>query len=356
MLTGPTLAERLNSGPLAAEVTLRICGQVAAALAAAHARGLVHRDVKPSNVTLTPAGAKVVDFGIASSAGARSESTSDGAWGTPGYVAPERLAGGAVLPACDVYALGLLLYRCLTGTMPWPSTTVTQMLPAQQHAEPTPLPPIDNLPAEIANLCHRCLARSPHERPTMHKVALALAKARGPGAALTWGGDENLDAVLPGPTAITEPHALQLTTPRLGAYQPAHRRPARSARVAPGRSRYATAVAGFAAVVVALVVLAAVRAPSTVLGRPTGVDAGAAAPTVGESRSPIGPGDTPTNPPSNQPAGNDGGGVQQVAGPTPIRESQAPPLPGSRARLRRALLRARQNPPEPPDPRRSWKI
>jgi serine/threonine-protein kinase len=206
-------------GPLPVEVALRTCGQVAAALAAAHARGLVHRDVKPANVILTAAGAKVVDFGIAAIAGVRIESTSDGAWGTPGYVAPERLAGDAVLPACDVYALGLLLYRCLTGTMPWPSATITQMLAAHRNTEPAPLPPIDNLPGEIASLFHRCLAKDPHERPTMQRVASALANACGLSTAPTWAGDESIETmVLSGTTEITEPDALPLATPRSGAF------------------------------------------------------------------------------------------------------------------------------------------
>jgi tRNA A-37 threonylcarbamoyl transferase component Bud32 len=315
LLPGPTLAERLEVGPLPVEVALRTCGQVAAALAAAHARGLVHRDVKPANVILTAAGAKVVDFGIAAIAGVRSESTSDGAWGTPGYVAPERLAGGAVLPACDVYALGLLLYRCLTGTMPWPSTTITEMLAAHQHTEPAPLPPIDNLPTEIASLCHQCLAKKPHERPTMHEVASALANACGPSAVPTWAGDENLDTmVLSGTTEITEPDALPRITPRSGAYQPAHRRPARSAPPPRRRSRYATALA--AAVVVALFAMAAVWAHGAVLGRPTGLDAAVTAPTVAESRTPIGHDDSRSYPSSTQPAAEDGGAGGATASTT----------------------------------------
>ncbi|MEK8106227.1 serine/threonine-protein kinase [Micromonospora sp. M12] len=123
LLPGETLARRLASGPLPPTVAMRTCAQVAEALAAAHERSLVHRDIKPSNVMLTPAGVKVVDFGIATTAG-RPELEADGRLlGTAAYLAPERLAGGTVLPASDVYALGLLLYRTLTNELPWSAET-----------------------------------------------------------------------------------------------------------------------------------------------------------------------------------------------------------------------------------------
>src|SRR5919112_192084 len=104
LINGPTLAQRVSQGPIPPRSVFRICSEVAAALAAAHAHGLVHRDIKPANVMVAPAGTKVVDFGIAAAAGPGEPE--DVVLGTPAYLAPERLTGDAVQPATDVYALG----------------------------------------------------------------------------------------------------------------------------------------------------------------------------------------------------------------------------------------------------------
>jgi eukaryotic-like serine/threonine-protein kinase len=179
LLPGRTLSQRLEAGPLPSRSALRICAEVASALAAAHARGLVHRDVKPSNVMLTPTGAKVVDFGLAAVAG-QPETDEDGEIrGTPAYLAPERLACGEVIPASDVYALGLLIYRVLTNHLPWQAETTTQMLSAHAYVEPAPLPPIEGIPPGVTDVCHRCLAKDPADRPSAGEVAAALADAAG---------------------------------------------------------------------------------------------------------------------------------------------------------------------------------
>ncbi len=180
LVDGPTLEDRLSRGPLPWRVALRLGAEVAAALAAAHARGLVHRDVKPANVMLTRSGAKVVDFGIAAVVGDTGEIRPGGTvLGTPAYLAPERVAGGPVRPATDVYALGVLLYRALTGTLPWQAETTTQMIKAHVYAEPSPLPSVPGLPDGVAELCVRCLAKDPEQRPTSRQVARTLAAAAG---------------------------------------------------------------------------------------------------------------------------------------------------------------------------------
>jgi hypothetical protein len=179
LLPGRTLSQRLADGPLAPRAALRICAEVASALAAAHARGLVHRDVKPSNIMLTPSGAKVVDFGLAAIAG-QAELDDDGELhGTPAYLAPERLTGGEVIPASDVYALGLLIHRALTNHLPWQAETTTQMLTAHVYVEPAPLPPTNGVLPEVNQICHRCLAKDPADRPSAAEVAAALADAAG---------------------------------------------------------------------------------------------------------------------------------------------------------------------------------
>ncbi|WP_239091049.1 serine/threonine-protein kinase [Asanoa iriomotensis] len=179
LLPGRTLAQRLEDGPLPPRVALRTLSEVASALAAAHAQDLVHRDVKPSNVMLTPSGAKVVDFGIAAVVG-RDELEADGLLlGTPAYLAPERLTLGQVTPASDVYALGLLIYRALTDRLPWEADTTTQMIDAHVYVEPEPLPPLTGIPPEVNAICDRCLAKEPADRPTAAEVAEVLATAAG---------------------------------------------------------------------------------------------------------------------------------------------------------------------------------
>ena len=172
---GPTLAKQIaDGGALSWPGALRIGAQVADALAEAHSHGLVHRDVKPSNVMLPRTGVKVVDFGVAAPAGQSAADTGGRIWGTPGYLPPEQLAHGAALPAGDVYALGLLLHECLTGRPPWPGPTARDVL-AQRRRQPTPDPPGPaGLPGEVVDLYHRCLAPEPEDRPSARQVAAAL--------------------------------------------------------------------------------------------------------------------------------------------------------------------------------------
>jgi eukaryotic-like serine/threonine-protein kinase len=175
LVRGRTLRSLLADGPLAWPHAVRIGAGVARGLAAAHARGVVHRDVTPSNVMVTDTGVKLVDFGICAAAGSPETRTDGQLWGTPAYLAPERLHGGPVSPAADVFALGVTLYRILAGRLPWDAATLTQLLRARTEFEPAPLPPIDALPGAVASLCRRCLARNPDDRPTAAAVAGVLA-------------------------------------------------------------------------------------------------------------------------------------------------------------------------------------
>jgi serine/threonine-protein kinase len=178
LVDGRALADMLTGGSLPWKVAVLVGAQVAAALAAAHAAGIVHRDVKPANVMVTGVGVKLVDFGVSAAVGERDERDGQ-VLGTPAYLAPERLAGGPVRPATDVYALGLMLYLALCGRMPWNASTVTQMVKAHVYARPAALPPIAGLPSQVVHLVTRCLAKKPADRPSAIEVAERLGEIAG---------------------------------------------------------------------------------------------------------------------------------------------------------------------------------
>ncbi|GIJ24092.1 serine/threonine-protein kinase [Micromonospora lutea] len=164
-VTGSTLAAHLRAaGPLPPGEVLRIGRQVAAALAAAHEQGIVHRDVKPGNIMLTPGGVKVVDFGIAVGAGDDPAELDGQLWGTPNYLPPELVVTGEAVPAGDVFALGVVLIECLTGQDP-------QRAP---H-EPVSAPAVEGLSAHHAHLIDRCVATDPDQRPSAGELAEALS-------------------------------------------------------------------------------------------------------------------------------------------------------------------------------------
>jgi eukaryotic-like serine/threonine-protein kinase len=156
---------------LAPADALRIMTQIADGLAAAHRSGLIHRDVKPDNVLLTKerhglGRAKIGDFGLAKKVRGRGEKVFDGLVGTPQYMAPELFFGGAASPTADVYALGVCLYRMLTGRVPFEGKTVKQLM-TQVRKQPFPDVRIDcpDLPKEVVELLNWLVARDPKDRP-----------------------------------------------------------------------------------------------------------------------------------------------------------------------------------------------
>lgn len=174
LLEGEALSSRLTQGPLPWPEALRVCAEVAEALAAAHRHGIVHRDVTTDNVMLTSGGAKVLDFGIATTVGAPDEDDDGMTFGTPAYVAPERLDGRRARPANDTYALGVLLFETLTGRPPYPAETWEEAAGAPR-GDPPPLA-VAGLPEPVTQLIRRCLAVDPQQRPTAHQVAWTLRR------------------------------------------------------------------------------------------------------------------------------------------------------------------------------------
>ncbi len=182
LLLGPTLAQRIAEGPLATEEALPIVRQIAAALDAAHEAGIVHRDLKPANVVLVPGQtpakddtvrAVVTDFGLArfdtaNSAAAEASMTMTAAGffiGTPAYVAPEQIEGGAVTAATDIYALGVVMFEMLTGKVPFlGETALATAVKRLQHPAPSPRLHSAAIDASWEAAILRCLERRPEDR------------------------------------------------------------------------------------------------------------------------------------------------------------------------------------------------
>ncbi|MEU7691775.1 protein kinase [Microbispora hainanensis] len=179
LLEGRSLADRIIEGPLPWAEAVEIAAGLAKVLAAAHDRGIVHRDVTPENVLLADDGPKLLDFGIAAFIGeADDQLVAD--FGTPPYVAPERLKGTTADPAVDVYALGVLLFEMLTGTLPYPEKTWEDIEAARREGPPPTPEGVPGLPQEVADLCRRCLCPDPVDRPTARAVAAALTSMKKP--------------------------------------------------------------------------------------------------------------------------------------------------------------------------------
>ncbi|MEV2238614.1 protein kinase [Micromonospora sp. NPDC049891] len=174
LLSGEELEFRLTEGPLPWPQAVEIGAQVADALAAAHRLGIVHRDITTANVMMTQVGAKVLDFGIATRIGAPDDDEDGATFGTPAYVAPERLDGAPAQPATDVYSLGVLLHETLTGRVPYPADTWDELTVALAEGPPPSLAGVPGLPRTVAEICLRCLSRDPADRPTARQVATVL--------------------------------------------------------------------------------------------------------------------------------------------------------------------------------------
>jgi eukaryotic-like serine/threonine-protein kinase len=178
LVPGPDLSQLMRtSGLPAADLVEGIALQGARALDAAHAAGIVHRDVKPGNLLLAPDGTlKMTDFGIAKQTG--SETTGLGVLlGTASYVSPEQVRGEPATAASDWYSFGCVLHELLTGTPPFTGPTVDVVM--RQHLD-VPPPPVTraDVPAELANLVTHLLAKDPADRPSSEAdVAALLAPA-----------------------------------------------------------------------------------------------------------------------------------------------------------------------------------
>ncbi|MCM3887442.1 serine/threonine-protein kinase, partial [Frankia sp. R82] len=150
---------------LSPERMLDILGQAADALQAAHALGVVHRDVKPGNLLLRPDGVvKVTDFGIARAVDAAPLTATGIMMGTAYYVSPEQASGRPVTPASDVYSLGVVAYECLAGRRPFDDRNPIVVVMAHQQDTPAPLPA--EIPYQVRALVDSAMAKDPSRRPS----------------------------------------------------------------------------------------------------------------------------------------------------------------------------------------------
>ncbi len=197
-----------RTGPLSIERTVSIITEIGGALDAAHAHGLVHRDVKPANVLLTadqPEHAYLTDFGVAKHAGSLTGVTKAGQWvGTLDYIAPEQIRGEGVDARADVYALAGLLNECLTGEPPYRGDTEAATMWAHVSSPPpTPSRLRDDLPEEIDQVIAGGLAKDPALR-FQSASELARACARALGVPIR---EEAPPLIVPGAQAQVDPEA-----------------------------------------------------------------------------------------------------------------------------------------------------
>ncbi|HEU0033359.1 MAG TPA: serine/threonine-protein kinase [Kofleriaceae bacterium] len=184
LVEGSPLSERIQQQHvLPHEEVLEILGSVSAVLAAAHRRGVTHRDLKPDNIFLTPNDpafpVRVIDWGIAHHlAGARYTNMNE-AIGTPTYMSPEQARGGPTEGHCDVYGLGVVAYQALAGRPPFLGATSVEIL-VQHLNKPIPAlaPRCPDAPWGLVDLVERMLIKNFEHRPTATDVLAAIAKLR----------------------------------------------------------------------------------------------------------------------------------------------------------------------------------
>ena len=200
---GKTLRQLLDEqGKLSPELTVHIGSALASALDAAHAAGLVHRDVKPGNVLVTPDGrVQLADFGIAKALGSADDLTSDNVMmGTAKYLSPEQVRGRKLDGRADLYSLGLVLYECLAGRVPFLGETDADTALARLQRDATDLTRLrPTLPRHLASVVHRLMEREPeHRYPTGASVRAALGTALASPPAEPW----TPSVTRPGPVTV----------------------------------------------------------------------------------------------------------------------------------------------------------
>ncbi|MGZ8738012.1 MAG: protein kinase domain-containing protein [Nocardioides sp.] len=246
LVPGEPLSALLRDGePMPPETAAGLGAQAADALAAAHALGIVHRDVKPANLMVTPGGqVKITDFGIARAADGAALTQTGQVMGTPAYISPEQAEGTTATQASDIYSLGVVLYECLAGVRPFDGGTPVSTALAHLRDDPPPLP--DHVPARLREVVTTALAKDPgHRFTSMADFAGAL---RGGPIRVSASAAATL-AAGPAPVEADQPDATRVMT---AAPAPAPARPARRHRPPPAWLPWAGAALGVLLVVTLL--------------------------------------------------------------------------------------------------------
>ena len=186
-----------RSGAMPVDNAVALAAQVLDALQHAHNSGIVHRDLKPANLMLTPSGeVKVMDFGIARVQGSEHLTNSGYMMGTPAYMAPEQVRGEDVDARTDVYAMGVVLYRMLTGQLPFKADTAVAMIQKQLNDQPTPSRQVRaDIPVWLDEVLQRALSKNPADRfQAADALRLGLLQGTHP--------DQFLPTLPPTPTPI----------------------------------------------------------------------------------------------------------------------------------------------------------
>jgi serine/threonine-protein kinase len=212
-LPGRTLVDEMAGGPLPEARVESIAVDIAGALEAAHALGVIHRDVKPGNILLTGSGGvKLADFGIAKPADAMDHTQIGTIVGSPSYLAPERLAGAPASARSDLYALGVVLYEALTGTRPFQEDTPVALAHAIHTTAPEPVgrrrPGTEGA---LASVIDRCMAKDPDERPVSAAEVVGSLRGSDPLATQMDLETRRSDATATTPIATADPGTLAAT-------------------------------------------------------------------------------------------------------------------------------------------------
>jgi eukaryotic-like serine/threonine-protein kinase len=166
LLQGVELRDRMQQGPIPLDEALHVAAQVASGLAAAHARGIVHRDVKPGNIMLLPGGhVKIMDFGIARMQKSEVRTQSGTMMGSPKYMSPEQVGGHSIDHRSDIFSLGSVLYEMVVGAPAFAGSNIGALLNAILHSSPLPASQArPGVPASVELVIARAMHKNPQQR------------------------------------------------------------------------------------------------------------------------------------------------------------------------------------------------
>jgi len=331
LVRGQPLSALLRGGePMPPETAADLVGQAADGIAAAHALGIVHRDVKPANLLVTPDGTvKITDFGIARAADAVALTQTGQVIGTPQYLSPEQAEGKPATRASDIYSLGVVLYECLAGRRPFDADSPIATALSHLRAEPPPLP--DDVPAHLRETVAAALAKDPAARVTsaaafataLHGGPLAVGDpAPGAGPGTDHGADAPTAVAAAAPVAGAALAASAVDRGATGADDGGTRvmgppPPGTGTGSPRRRPAWLPWVAAGAAVLVLVVALAALAS-----NRDTPSSGG---PATG-SAAPAAPSKTPSRTPSATPSGSESSSSTPSPSPSPSQSQTADDL------------------------------